>query len=132
MILDTEERGLPQISVAVHVSVTSPPQTEVDEKVEALEFPLIKQSPDKPLEKGRVLAAGISPQSTVISESGVIVGNAAGLTVMVLETGASVLPHTSVAVQVSVTVPPQAPGVDVKVEGLEVPLIKQAPLKPLE
>ena len=45
----------------------------------------------------------------------VIVGNAAGLTVIVLDTDASVLPHASVAVHVSVTVP----------------LIKHVPLPPL-
>ena len=40
----------------------------------------------------------------------IIVGNAAGLTVMVLDTAVIVLPHASVAVHVSVTVPPQGPG----------------------
>ena len=60
-----------------------------------------------------------------------MVGNAAGLTVITLETGASALPQASVAVQVSVTVPPQAPGVAVKVDGFEVPLNKQPPLNPL-
>ena len=52
--------------------------------------------------------AGIAPHATVIFPRGVIVGNAAGLTVIVLETCASALPQVSVAVQVSVTVPPQA------------------------
>ena len=60
-----------------------------------------------------------------------IVGSAAGLTVMVLETGEIVLPQASVAVQVSVIVPPQAPGVAVLVDALDVPDIKQPPLKPL-
>ena len=50
---------------------------------------------------------------------------------MVLVTGASVLPQASVAVQVSVTVPPHAPGAAVKVEVFEVPLIKQFPVEPL-
>ena len=59
-----------------------------------------------------------------------MVGNAAGLTVIVLLTEASALPHASVAVHVSVTVPPQGPGVAVNVEVLEVPLIKQFPLNP--
>ena len=40
--------------------------------------------------------------------------------------------HRSEAVQVSVTVPPQAPGVSVKVEMFEVPEIRQPPLSPLE
>ena len=42
-----------------------------------------------------------------------------------------VLPHTSVAVQVSVTVPPQALGIDVKVEVFELPFNKHPPVKPL-
>ena len=61
----------------------------------------------------------------------VIVGNAAGLTVMILDTEAIVLPQGSAAVQVSVTVPPQAEGIAEKVDGLEVPFIKQPALNPL-
>ena len=75
--------------------------------------------------------AGIAPQATVMFAGAVIVGNAAGFTVIVLETEVMVLPQGSVAVHVSVTVPPQAPGVAEKVEGFEVPLIRQPPLKPL-
>jgi hypothetical protein len=78
-----------------------------------------------------VLGAGKDPHATVIAAGAVIVGNAAGLTVMTLVTGASALPHASVAVQVSVTVPPQAPGVAVNVDGFEVPLSKHPPLNPL-
>ena len=74
-----------------------------------------------------VLNAGIEPQATVMFAGAVIVGNAAGSTVIVLETGASALPHASVAVHVSVTVPPHAGGVPPKVEAFEVPLIKQPP-----
>jgi hypothetical protein len=76
-----------------------------------------------------VLAAGIAPQATVMFEGAVIVGNAAGITVMVLLAGANALPQASVAVHVSVTVPPHAPGVAVNVEAFDVPLIKQPPLK---
>ena len=61
-----------------------------------------------------------------------IVGNAAGDTVIVLDTGAIVLPQASVAVHVSVITPPQAPGVAVCVDGLDVPVIAQPPVKPLE
>ena len=50
---------------------------------------------------------------------------------MVLETEASGLEHTSVAVQVSVIVPPHGPGVDDKVD-VAVPLIRQLPVKPFE
>ncbi len=66
-------------------------------------------------------AAGTFPHATVIAAGGVIVGNAAGLTVMILETELIVRPQLSVAVHVSVTVPPHAPGVAVNVEGFEVP-----------
>ncbi len=61
--------------------------------------------------------------------SGVITGKVAGLTVMVLVTGAKALPQISVAVHVSVIVPPQAAGVAEKVEGFEVPDIRQPPAK---
>ena len=49
-----------------------------------------------------VLGAGIVPQGTVMSASGVIVGKAAGLTWMILETDTKGLLHSSVAVHVSV------------------------------
>ena len=78
-----------------------------------------------------MLVAGIAPQATVIGPGAVIVGRAAGLTVMSLDTGVSVLPQASVAVQVSVTVPPHAPGVVVNVDELDVPLIRHSPLTPL-
>ena len=68
---------------------------------------------------------------TVISETAANTGNAAGLTVMILDTDAIVLPHSSVAVHVSVTGPPHAPGVGLKVDGLDVPLISHPPLSPL-
>ena len=55
----------------------------------------------------------------------------AGVTVMILVTGASVLPQASVAVQVSVIVPPQAPGAAENVDVADVPVIKHDPLNPL-
>ena len=55
----------------------------------------------------------------------------AGDTVIVLATGASALPHASVAVHVSVIVPPQAPGAAEKVDVLDVPVIKHDPVNPL-
>ena len=67
----------------------------------------------------------------MISAGAVIVGSAAGLTVIVLETEAIVLPQGSVAVQVSVTVPPHPVGVAENVDGLDVPLIRHDPLNPL-
>ena len=66
----------------------------------------------------------------MIFAGAVIVGNAAGLTVIVLVTGVTVLPHASVAVHVSVTVPPQGPGIALSVDALDVPVIKQFPLSP--
>ena len=50
MVLETGTKVLPQISDAVHVSVTSPPQPFGNvEKVEVLEVPLRAQPPLKPL-----------------------------------------------------------------------------------
>jgi hypothetical protein len=59
----------------------------------------------------------------------VIVGSAAGLTVIVLVC-VIVLAHASVNVHVSVTFPPQGPG---RVPSVDVtdPVIRQAPLPPL-
>ena len=54
--------------------------------VERFDVPLIKHPPLAPLLNGIVLADGIAPQSTVISSGAVIVGNAAGLTVIILDT----------------------------------------------
>ena len=59
-------------------------------------------------------AAGIAPHATVIAAGAVIVGNGAGSTVIILDTDASALPQASVAVHVSVTGPPQGPGVALK------------------
>src|SRR5205085_1435947 len=93
---------------------------------------LIAQLPLKPLEKLRVLGVNASPQAAVVAAGAVIIGSAAGATVIVLCTDATVLPQTSVAVHVSVTSPPHAPGVVENVDSFEVPLIAQLPLKPLE
>ncbi len=112
MVLLTEANALWHASVAVHVSVTVPPQGPgVAVNVDEFEVPAIAQPSVRPLLYGMVLEAGKPPHATVMFASGVIVGNAAGLTVMVLLTEASGLLHGSVAVQVSVTIPPQAPGI---------------------
>ena len=133
IVLETGAKALPQESVAVQVSVTVPPQAEgVVEIVDRFEVPLIEQPLPNPFENDIVLAAGNEPQATVVAAGAVIVGNSAGLTVIVLETGGKALPQESVAVQVSVTVPPQAEGVVENVEGFEVPLIKQPPLNSFE
>ena len=77
-------------------------------------------------------AAGTAPHATVIAAGAVIVGSAAGATVIILDTAASGLPQASVAVHVSVTVPPQGPGAALNVDGLDVPVIKHATSYPFE
>ena len=77
-----------------------------------------------------MLVDGNEPHATVILAGAVIVGNAAGSTVIVLDTGASALPHGSVAVHVSVAIPPHASGVPVNVDVFDVPLIRQPPANP--
>ena len=132
IVRDTEARVLVQASVAVHVSVTIPPQAPgVDVKVDDADVPEIRQFPLRPLLNDKVLGAGIEPQATVISPGAVIVGRAAGLTVMVRDTEAIVLEQASVAVHVSVTVPPQAGGVAEKVEALDVPEMRHPLIRPL-
>jgi hypothetical protein len=136
IVLETETKVLPQMSLAVQVSRTCPLQFPeiIVANVDKFEVPLIWQLPPCPFENDRVLADGSRfEQVTVMLEGAVIVGNAAGLTVMNLETEVRVLPQMSVPVQVSVIVPPHAPdGVcALKVEAFEVPLIRQPPLKAL-
>jgi hypothetical protein len=60
-----------------------------------------------------------------------MVGSAAGVTVIVLVTGARALPQISVAVHVSVIVPPHGPGVAERVEVADVPASRHDPLSPL-
>jgi hypothetical protein len=136
IVLETVAIVLEQASVAVQVCKTVPLQFPLTSvlNVDKLEVPLIRHGPLNPFVYDNRFAVGRSvPQLIVISIGGVIVGSAAGLTVITLETGASVLPQMSVAVQVSMIVPPQAPeGVcALKVELFEVPLIRQPPLKAL-
>jgi hypothetical protein len=50
---------------------------------------------------------------------------------MVLVTGASTLPQASVAVHVSVMVPPHGPGAAENVDVADVPVIRHDPLSPL-
>ena len=65
----------------------------------------------------------------MIFETAANVGTSAGVTVIVLD-AVIVLPHASVADQVSVTVPPHAGGAAVCVDVAD-PLIKQLPDPPL-
>jgi len=62
-------------------------------KVDGFDVPVIKHPPLNPLVNDIVVDAGIAPQSTVIGPGAVIVGSAAGLTVIILDTDASALPH---------------------------------------
>ena len=98
--------------------------------VDGFDVPVIKHPPLNPFVNDIVVDAGTPPQSTVIAGGAVIVGSAAGDTVIVLDTGASALPHASVAIHVSVTVPPHAPGVAVNVDAFDVPVIKHPPVSP--
>ena len=66
----------------------------------------------------------------MIFETAAKVGAGAGVTVIVRD-ALIVLPHASVAVHVSVTVPPHAPGAAVCVD-VAVPVIKQLPDPALE
>ena len=108
---------LPQ-TVAVHVSVTSPPQAPGRVLKVDLTVPVSWQLPVKPLSyvSSWVVAP---PHATVIADWAGNDGVNAGLTWMIREV-VMVLPHT-VAVHVSVTSPPHAPGMVVKVE-LTVPV----------
>ena len=73
----------------------------------------------------------MAPHATVIFAGGLVnVGAGAGVTVIVLD-AVMVLPHASVAVHISVTVPPHGPGAAVCVD-VVVPLIKQVPEPPFE
>ena len=78
--------------------------------VDVFDVPPTKHPPVRPLVNGIVEELGrLEIHEMVRALGAVIVGNAAGLTVIVLDTDVSGLPHTSVAVHVSVTVPPHAP-----------------------
>lgn len=59
-----------------------------------------------------MLGAGIAPHATVVFASAVIVGAVAGLTVIFRETETRFLLQASLAVHVSVIVPPHAPAGD--------------------
>lgn len=93
-------------------------------------MPLIKHPPAAPFVYVIVLGEGIAPQATVMLPGAVIVGNAAGSTVIVLDTEASGRPQRSVAVHISVRTPPHAGAEPLMVEAFEVPLNKHPPANP--
>ena len=133
IVRETGASSLAQGSIAVQVSVIVPPhEPGAGLKVDGLDEPTIAHEPLSPLLKLRVLDAGIAPQATEILAGAVIVGNGAGVTVTVLNTGTNALPQESIAVQVSVIVPPHPPGGVPKVDGFDRPITMQFPLKPFE
>jgi hypothetical protein len=71
----------------------------------------------------------VKRHNTVVSAGAVIVGKAAGLIVIILETGVK-HDHNCLLQSSFITVPPHAFGVAEKVERFEVPLIKQPPVNP--
>ena len=85
IVLETESRVLPQVSIAVHVSVTFPPQEfGAVEKVDGFDISFIKHVPFNSLLNEMVLGKGRPPQATVMSSGAVIIGKAAGLTEITL------------------------------------------------
>ena len=130
MVLVTGASTLPQASVAVHVSVIVPPQAPgAAENVDVADVPVIKHDPLSPLVNGRVDDTGVAPQAIVLAAGAVMVGSAAGVTVIALEPLIT-LPHASVNVHESVSVPPHPVTVPVLV-AVTVPDIRQVPLPEL-
>jgi hypothetical protein len=130
IVLVTGAITLPQLSVAVHVSVIVPPHAPgAAEKVEVFDVPVTRHEPARPLVYVRVDDVGVVPQAIVIAAGAVIVGNAAGVTVIIL-LPVMVLLHASVNVHVSVSVPPHDVTVPV-LTAVTVPEIKHVPLAEL-
>ena len=130
IVLVTGTSALPHASVAVHVSVIVPPHGPgAAEKVDVADVPVIKQDPVSPLLYVSVDDAGVAPHAMLMAAGAVIVGSAAGVTVIVLDP-LIVLPHASVYVQLSVSVPPHPVIVPLLV-AVTVPDIKHVALAPL-
>ena len=126
IVLVTGVSALPHASVAVHVSVIVPPQGPgAAEKVDVFEVPVIRHDPASPLVKLRVDPVGVPLHAIVIAPGAVIVGSAAGATVIVL-LPVIVLLHASVKVHVSVIVPPQ-PVIEPVLTAVTLPEIRQVP-----
>ena len=130
IVLETGASALPHASLAAHVSTMVPPQALGVAVLVEVADPVSRQPVPPLLVKLSELAAGACPQDTVTLPGGVAkAGRVAGEMVIVLDTGAIVLPHASVAAHVSTIVPPHAPGVAVLVDVAD-PLIRQ-PAPPL-
>ena len=127
IVLVTGASALPHASVAVHVSVIVPPHAPgAAEKVDVADVPVSRQEPVSPLVNVSVDDAGVAPHAIVIAPGAVITGTAAGVTVMLREP-LIVLPHASVYVQLSVSVPPHPVTVPLLV-AVTVPDIRHVPL----
>ena len=100
-------------TVAVHVSVTSPPQAPGMVLRVDVAIPWILQSPCNPLSYASSWVVA-PPHGTVMSATVANEGVAAGLTWITLDFVIKV-PQT-VAVHVSVTSPPHAPGMVLRVD----------------
>jgi hypothetical protein len=130
MVLVTGVSVLPHASVAVHVSVIVPPHGPgAAENVDVADVPVIRHDPVSPLVYVRVEEVGVAPHAIVIGAGAVIVGNAAGVTVMALDPEIT-LPQASVNVHESVSVPPH-PVIDPVLAAVTVPDIRHDPLAEL-
>jgi hypothetical protein len=99
------------------------------ENVDVADVPVIKHDPLSPLVNVSVDDAGVAPQAIVMGPGAVITGSAAGVTVIVLDP-LIVLPHASVYVHESVSVPPHPVTVPLLV-AVTVPEIRHVPLEEL-
>src|SRR6185436_16166001 len=130
MVRDAVE-VLPHASVNDHDSVYEPPQEVCDPLMLPVEVPLMSQLPLSPLEyASEVPVGGAALHEMVMLDVGANVAWAAGETVIVLE-AVEVLPHASVNDHDSVYDPPHEV-CDPLMLPVEVPLMSQLPLSPLE
>src|SRR5215204_4192809 len=116
---------LPHASVNVQLSVTLPPHAPGKVPRVDVTVPAIRQEPLELLLEARALGTAAS-QATVIGTAAANTAGGAGSTVMTLVC-VMVLPHASVNVHLSMTLPPHAPGKVPRVD-VTVPAIRQEPL----
>ena len=126
IVIDLVSVNVVPHELPVHVSITTPVKGSGFGDSVDVAVPLTRQVPVRLFEYVSELVVGTAPHATVIFGVVVNVGVAAGDTVIVLDTGAMVRPHTSVAAHVSTMVPPQTPGVAVRVD-VAAPVIRHVP-----